>query len=78
MDILENITNILRRAVNYSRHGYNSSIDIKDLDYSNKNSINITFVTLLKILFGVGIGTCKYGVVDTFSLTALINQISIR
>ena len=77
MDILENITNILRRAVNYSRHGYNSSIDIKDLDYSNKNSINITFVTLL-ILFGVGIGTRKYGVVDTFSLTALINQISIR
>ena len=78
MDILENITNILIRAVNYSRHGYNSSIDIKDLDYSNKNSINITFVTLLKILFGVGIGTRKYGVVDTFSLTALINQISIR
>lgn len=67
MDILENIINILRRAVNYSRHGYNSSIDIKDLDYSNKNSINITFVTLL-ILFGVGIGACFCKAAGAFSL----------
>ena len=63
----DHITNILRRAVNYSRHGYNSSIDIKDLDYSNKNSINITFVTLL-ILFGVGIGACFCKAAGAFSL----------
>ena len=56
-------------------------IFVQKLHTPNKNQTskeNNTFVTLLKILFGVGIGTRKYGVVDTFSLTALINQISIR
>ena len=56
-------------------------IFVQKLHTQNKNQTskeNNTFVTLLKILFGVGIGTRKYGAVDTFSLTALINQISIR
>ena len=56
-------------------------IFVQKLHTQNKNQTskeNNTFVTLLKILFGVGIGTRIYGVVDTFSLTALINQISIR
>ena len=56
-------------------------IFVQKLHTQNKNQTskeNNTFVTLLKILFGVGIGTRKYGVVDIFSLTALINQISIR
>ena len=56
-------------------------IFVQKLHTQNKNQTSKeknTFVTLLKILFGVGIGTRKYGVVDTFSLTALINQISIR
>ena len=66
MDILENIAGILRRAANYE-HGGDLSSYANVSDFFNKNSINITFVTLL-ILFGVGIGACFCKAAGTFSL----------
>lgn len=48
-------------------HGNETYSYVKDLDYLNKNSINITFVTLL-ILFGVGIGACFCKAAGAFSL----------
>mgnify|MGYP003175433763 CR=1 FL=1 len=53
-------------------------IFVQKLHTQNKNQTskeNNTFVTLLKILFGVGIGTRKYGVVDTFSNQSNIYQV---
>ncbi len=67
MDILEHTANILIRRVMSFEHGNETYSYVKDLDYSNKNSINITFVTLL-ILFGVGIGACFSKAVGAFSL----------